>query len=89
MSACLFLPAGLAEMLAPSVLGCLDREGLNRGEDFPVESKVSYTTLAQSKDFLGSFPLQLLTWLQLLTLCLNRDVEYTYIWEDFYVIHIK
>lgn len=54
-----------------------------------MESKVSHTTLAQSKDFLGSFPSQLLIWLQLLTLCLKRDVEYTYIWEDFYVIHIK
>lgn len=88
MSACLFLPAGLAEPLAPSVLGCLDQEAFEQGADFPVESKVSHTTLAQSKDFLVSSPSQLLTWPQLLTLCLKRDVEYTYTWEDFYV-HIK
>lgn len=28
MSACLFSPAGLAELLTPSVLGCLGEEGL-------------------------------------------------------------
>lgn len=88
MSACLFLPAGLAEMFAPSVLGCPGLRRFEQGGGLSCGVKGQPYYSGSKQRFSRQLSSQLLIWLQL-TLCLKRDVEYTYIWEDFYVIHIK